>query len=185
MELPVSSKTVRVQAIDTTTRMSCDANAFVQPQIKNHERLNFKTLCFLLEHDGEFILFDCGSRKDFWNSSPQTSKMIGSHVPGLEIKSGVDEILVNQGFDLDNLSMISFPSFPYVFVLMLDRGHCLESLALGPCRRRFQVPSVNGYCCWAWLHSKLCAWVAREPRESCASKRPKVSQLTGTADQNC
>ncbi|RKK10095.1 hypothetical protein BFJ65_g15395 [Fusarium oxysporum f. sp. cepae] len=106
LELPSSSKTVRVQAIDTTTRMSCDANAFVQPQIKNHERLNFKTLCFLLEHDGEFILFDCGSRKDFWNSSPQTSKMIGSHVPGLEIKSGVDEILVNQGFDLDNLKAI-------------------------------------------------------------------------------
>ncbi|KAH7150757.1 beta-lactamase-like protein [Fusarium sp. MPI-SDFR-AT-0072] len=106
LELPSSSKTVRVKAIDTTTRMSCDANAFVQPQIKNHERLNFKTLCFLLEHDGEFILFDCGSRKDFWNSSPQTSKMIGSHVPGLEIKSGVDEILVNQGFDLDNLKAI-------------------------------------------------------------------------------
>ncbi|KAF5617821.1 metallo-beta-lactamase superfamily [Fusarium sp. NRRL 25303] len=106
LELPTSSKTIRVKAIDTTTRMACDSRAFVQPQIKNHDRLDFRTLCFLLEHDGEYVLFDCGARKDFWNSSPHTSEMIGAHVPSLEVESGVDEILVGHGYELDNLKAI-------------------------------------------------------------------------------
>jgi len=105
LELPSSTKTVRVRAIDTTTRMACDAYAFVQPQIQGHEKLNFKTMCFLIEHEGEHILFDCGSRKDFWNGSPHTQSMIGGHVPAVEIEYGVDEILTMQGFGLQDLSM--------------------------------------------------------------------------------
>ncbi|KAM6510428.1 hypothetical protein FSOLCH5_010868 [Fusarium solani] len=106
LELPSSTRTVRVRAIDTTTQMACDAHAFVQPQIKGHEKLNFKTMCFLIEHEGEHILFDCGSRKDFWNGSPHTQSMIGGHVPAVEIKYGVDEILTMRGFNLHDLKAI-------------------------------------------------------------------------------
>jgi hypothetical protein len=108
LHLPASSKTVRVRAIDTTTRMVCDARAFVQPPIAGHEKLNFKTMCFLLEHTTtsgpEYVLFDCGSRKDFWNGSPQTQRMIGGHVPAVQIDKGVDEILTSTGFNLQDLS---------------------------------------------------------------------------------
>lgn len=106
--LPASSSTVRVRAVDTTTRMTCDARAFVQPRLEGHEKLNFKTMCFLIDHAGasgtEYLLFDCGSRKDFWNGSPQTKRMIGRHVPAVEIDYGVDEILVAGGFRLADLS---------------------------------------------------------------------------------
>ncbi|KAH7118339.1 beta-lactamase-like protein [Dactylonectria macrodidyma] len=110
LDLPASSKTVRVRAIDTTTRMVCDARAFVQPPIAGHEKLNFKTMCFLLEHTAasgsEHVLFDCGSRKDFWNGSPQTKRMIGGHVPAVQIDKGVDEILTSAGLHLEDLKAI-------------------------------------------------------------------------------
>ncbi|KAF7556590.1 hypothetical protein G7Z17_g1350 [Cylindrodendrum hubeiense] len=110
LHLPASSTTVRVQAIDTTTRMVCDARAFVQPPLVGHEKLNFKTMCFLLEHTtssgSEHVLFDCGSRKDFWNGSPQTKRMIEGHVPAVQVDHGVDEILTSAGFDLADLKAI-------------------------------------------------------------------------------
>ncbi|KAK2468907.1 hypothetical protein H9L39_19499 [Fusarium oxysporum f. sp. albedinis] len=140
LELPASSKTVQVKAIDTTTRMACDARAFVQPQIKNHERLNFRTLCFLLEHDGEFILFDCGSRKDFWNSSPQTSEMIGAQVPGLEIESGVHEILVEQGFNLDDLKAIVWSHWHWDHVGDGSKFPASTDIVVGPGFTKSFVP---------------------------------------------
>ncbi|KIL89306.1 hypothetical protein FAVG1_07700 [Fusarium avenaceum] len=111
LKLPHSNSTVRVHAIDTTTRMVCDARAFVQPAIAGHDKLNFKTMCFLIEHDDpvsgkEYVLFDCGSRKDFWNGSPQTQRMIGGHVPAVDVEFGVDEILTKGGFDLQQLKAI-------------------------------------------------------------------------------
>ncbi len=113
LDLPKSSQTVCVRAIDTTTNMVCDSFAFVQPEIPLHKKFNFKTMCFLIEHKNhdktQNILFDCGARKDFWNGSPQTKRMIGGHVPGLQVDMGVDEVLENGGFDLKSLSMLSSP----------------------------------------------------------------------------
>lgn len=110
LDLPLSSKTVRVRAIDTTTRMVCSSDAFVKPVIKGHETLNFKTLAFLVEHDGpsgtDHVLFDAGSRKDFWNGSPKIQAMIKACSPGMEAEFGVEEILVASGLELSKLSMI-------------------------------------------------------------------------------
>lgn len=109
LRVPASPNTVRVRAIDTTTRMVCNAGTFVEPSIKGHERLNFDTMCFLVDHATDFgtehVLFDCGARKDYWNSPPSTKKMIGTNIPALEIQYGVDEILTMNGFDLEDLSM--------------------------------------------------------------------------------
>lgn len=120
LHLPVSAATVRVKAIDSTTRMVVNAHAFVQPPIAQHATLNLNTMCFLLghrtQHDdsgdsgssySEYVLFDCGSRKDFWNGSPQTNKMIVANMVGKQVDYGVDEILTSTGFDLSNLSETS------------------------------------------------------------------------------
>ena len=94
--------------------MACNAHAFVQPSIPNHTILNLKTMCFLLEHKSEggspseYVLFDCGSRKDYWNGSPKTCSMIANNLVGMQVEYGVDEILTASGFDLSLLSMDSF-----------------------------------------------------------------------------
>lgn len=115
--IPPSDHCVRVRAVNTSTRMVCDARAFVRPVMKNHAKLNFPTLCFLLERmtaDGpRYVLYDLGSRKDFWNGSPISKSMIGNHVLGLEVEKGVDEILTDQGIELDKLGMsIQINIFP-------------------------------------------------------------------------
>ncbi|KAJ3496155.1 hypothetical protein NLG97_g2865 [Lecanicillium saksenae] len=106
--LPPSANTVLVRAIDTESKMVCNANAFVQPTIAGHEKLNFTTMCFLLERPSasgaEYVLFDCGLRKDFWNTTPVIQRKIGSFVPGIDVPRGVDEILTGQGFNLSNLT---------------------------------------------------------------------------------
>ncbi|KAJ6780906.1 hypothetical protein PWT90_03981 [Aphanocladium album] len=105
--LPPSANTVLVRAVDTESKMVCNADAFVQPTIAGHEKLNFTTMCFLIEHQSrsgtEHVLFDCGMRKDFWNCTPVVQSTIGSFVPGIEVARGVDEILTDKGFDLSNL----------------------------------------------------------------------------------
>ncbi|CAK7202831.1 hypothetical protein SEUCBS139899_005558 [Sporothrix eucalyptigena] len=112
LNLPASSSTVRVQAVDSTTRMSCNAHAFVRPPIENHTTLNLTTLCFLIEHksgDGlpsEFVLFDCGSRKDYWNSSPQTKEMIATNLVGMQVDYNMDEILMASGLDFKQLKSV-------------------------------------------------------------------------------
>lgn len=125
LTLPTSGKTVRVRAVDTTALLVCDAGAFVQPLVDGHEKMNMKTMCVMLDHEGpngmEHVLFDCGARKDFWNGSPQASRMIGGHVPGLDVKYGVDEILQNSGFDLSHLSKTASSRKPHLEISLLTR----------------------------------------------------------------
>ena len=106
--LPPGSKQVRVRAIDTTTRLACDPGLMMEPAINDNRSFEMQTMCFLLDHQGEqgteHVLFDCGSRKDFWNSSPHTCNVIATYITGLEVKYGVHEILESSGFNLENLS---------------------------------------------------------------------------------
>ena len=111
LQIPPSTSTVRVQAIDTTTNLHCDASAFMRPIIPGHEKLNLPTMCFLLENKSQsrFVLFDCGARKDFWNGPPNLKMMIASHTEGVKIEKGVDELLVDSGFDLAKLGEFLLP----------------------------------------------------------------------------
>lgn len=137
LNLPKSNATVRVRAIDTEAKLVVNSNAFVQPPIKGHEKLNLTTMCFLVEHEGsggtEYVLFDCGPRKDLWNTTPKTQQKIGSFVPGVEVERGVDEVLTSKGFDLNNLPTFgdTAPSL-HDTNMRPDRCNGLESLALGP-----------------------------------------------------
>jgi hypothetical protein len=122
LRIPPSTSTVRLQAIDTTTNLHCDASAFIRPIVPGHEKLNLPTMCFLLENKSQskFILFDCGSRKDFWNGPPKTKMMIAGHTEGVKIEKGVDEVLVDSGFDLANLGEFLLFYAPLTFSF----GYC-------------------------------------------------------------
>ncbi|MCJ1421068.1 hypothetical protein MMC32_007430 [Xylographa parallela] len=106
--IPASTAVIHIKAINTTSDLLCSAEGFVTPIIPGHEVLNLPTLCFLLENKslGRSVLFDCGSRKDFWNFPPVVKQMLRDIIPGLRVEKGVDEILKEAEYDLDKLDSI-------------------------------------------------------------------------------
>jgi hypothetical protein len=99
---------VTVSAINTTTNIISPSKYFVEPIIKGHEHLQLPTFAFLIQNKklNKSILFDAGSRKDWWNFSPANVKAIENAVPALEIEKGVDEILTEGGVGLDSIEGI-------------------------------------------------------------------------------
>ncbi|KAI9812415.1 MAG: hypothetical protein M1827_004646 [Pycnora praestabilis] len=108
LHLPSSSSTVEVKIINTTTDIVVPAEAFVQPVIKGHEKLNLPTFAFLVENKklGRTILFDCGCRKDWWNFAPSVHDLIKKAIPGLNIEKNINEILEEGGVDLKTIESI-------------------------------------------------------------------------------
>lgn len=107
LNLPKSDVCMEVTIINTTTDIVCPSSGFVRPVLKGHEYLNLPTFCFHLKHpSGKEIMFDLGSRKDYWNFSPPSFETIKAIIPGLDIRKGVDEILREGGKDPKNISTI-------------------------------------------------------------------------------
>ncbi|CAG9984539.1 unnamed protein product [Clonostachys byssicola] len=136
LNLPKGDQVVNVHAIDTTTTLVCDAFAFIEPTQPGHEKINMKTMCFLLEHKtseaSEYVLFDCGSRKDFWNGSPTASRMIGGHVPSLIVEKGVDEILVEGGLDLSQLKALIWSHWHWDHIGDASKFPATVDIVVGP-----------------------------------------------------
>lgn len=108
LNLPKSSSIVELSIINTTTNLVAPAKSFVQPIIKGHETINMPTFSFILKHkgSGKTILFDIGSRKDWWNFAPSVTSLIKAVIPGLNIKKNVDEILTEGGVDIQDVDGI-------------------------------------------------------------------------------
>lgn len=108
LNIPKSRNVVTVHAVNTTTDMVVPADAFTSPTIPGLEQLNLHTFAFLIENKslGKTILFDCGSRKDWWNYSPSVKASVEDKIPGLDIKKNVNEILEEGGFDLGKIDKI-------------------------------------------------------------------------------
>jgi hypothetical protein len=106
-ELLLSNNVVIVRAIDTTTNMCCNSVNLVEPDIPGNENLNLPTIAFLVEHkpSGKKVLFDCGSRKDYWNFPPFLYQALLKAQPGLKIEKNVNEILEG-GCDLMTIDSI-------------------------------------------------------------------------------
>ncbi|KAJ5465923.1 beta-lactamase-like protein [Penicillium desertorum] len=136
IKIPTSDHCIRVRAVNTTTRMVCDARAFVEPVIKHHTKLNLPTLCFLLErqtNDGpRYTLYDCGARKDFWNGSPMAKSMISNHISGLEVEKGVEEVLLENGIDLGKLDAIVWSHWHWDHIGDVSRFPDSVDIVVGP-----------------------------------------------------
>ncbi|KAJ5398590.1 beta-lactamase-like protein [Penicillium sp. CMV-2018d] len=144
VDIPPSDHCVRVRAVNTTTRMVCDAEPFVQPVIRNHTKLNFPTLCFLLERQTtngiRYILYDLGSRKDFWNGSPTSKSMIGKHVSGLVVEKGVEEVLLENGVNLDHIDAIVWSHWHWDHIGDASKFPDSVDLVVGPGFRESFLP---------------------------------------------
>ena len=108
LELPKSSHTVRVRAVDTTALMTIKSESFIDPVQPGHEYINITDLAFLVEHEplGQKVMFDLGCRKDYWNLPPVIQKRLGDVIPGLKVKQDISEILEDKGITLDSISSI-------------------------------------------------------------------------------
>jgi hypothetical protein len=113
-ELPKSDAIVTVRAINTTTDMYSSAVNFVEPVIPGHEQLNMTTLAFLIEHQstGQKVLFDAGSRKDYWNFPPFIYQALLKASLGLKIEKNVSEILEEGGVDLKDVNSVIWRYVP-------------------------------------------------------------------------
>lgn len=105
LNIPASSHTVRLRAIDAKTQMCCSSKGFIQPILPGYEVLNFTSVTFLIEHLTlhKKVLFDCGARKDFENFSPTIKKRLNLNVRGLKIEKDVHEIVQEAGIPLEEL----------------------------------------------------------------------------------
>jgi len=106
MQLPRSQAIVEVQLIDTTTNITIDADGFIQPILPSHKRLRMPTYCFLVKHptSKQNVMFDCGARKNWRDLPPKLVEVIAE--ADITVDKSVDEILIDGGFNLENLNSI-------------------------------------------------------------------------------
>ncbi|CAI7607627.1 unnamed protein product [Penicillium glandicola] len=107
LSLPQSDHIVRVKMLDTTTNLTAQARVFVEPPVAGHETLNFKAFAFLIENErtGKKVMFDLGTRKDYWNLAPAVVQEFGldSLMTGVKVDKDVAQILVEGGVSLDTI----------------------------------------------------------------------------------
>ena len=108
LQLPQSNSIVQVHIINSTTELVAPARALVDQVPKGHETLNLPDYAFLIRSktEGKSILFDNGSRKDWWNFSPLTLDLLRNDIPALNVAKDVHEILAEGGVDPRTISSI-------------------------------------------------------------------------------
>ena len=108
LHLPHSPHTVSVSIINTTAHLSqIPSCLFLRPAYQGHKLMDIANFAFLIEHNGQKILFDLGVRKDWEANSPPSlvdpMKLGGWKV---EVEKSVSEILQDNGISLDSIDAV-------------------------------------------------------------------------------
>lgn len=108
MDIPQSDNIVRVKLLDTTTYLTGKGFVFVDPVVPGHETFSFYDLAFLIENEahGKRVMFDLGTRKDYWNLAPAVQRVFGADtvMDGMRIDKNVSEVLEEGGVRLESIS---------------------------------------------------------------------------------
>lgn len=107
LNIPTSSNTVKVQIIDTTAQIRCNADYFLSPAVGGLDVLVFKVYAFLIENagSGKKVLFDLGVRRDWENlATPMVERL--REIFDVDVKKGVSQILEENGVGLEEISSI-------------------------------------------------------------------------------
>lgn len=112
LDLPQGNGTVRLQVIDTGSKLLCRAKTLLEPEIAGHEFLNLPNVCWLVENltTGRKVLFDCGVRKNFKDLPPAALEVLGVSAPGLHVDWDVADVLRASLVDLGTIGATPFPS---------------------------------------------------------------------------
>ncbi|MCJ1309165.1 hypothetical protein MMC25_002820 [Agyrium rufum] len=108
LHIPPSTSTCAVHILNTTCDVTIPSTGIVSPTLPGHTIINLPTFSFLIQNRalGKNVLFDLGSRKDWWNLSPVTANGIEEGIPGLRVTKGVDEVLADAGFDVEKVDVL-------------------------------------------------------------------------------
>ena len=93
---------VKVQIIDTTSRIRAPVSAFMLPGITGHECLQAPAFSFLVEQPSTHrkVVFDLGLRKDWENLPPVILNQLKPPHWAVNVEKNVAEILQDSGIDV-------------------------------------------------------------------------------------
>ncbi|OCT51768.1 metallo-beta-lactamase superfamily protein [Cladophialophora carrionii] len=145
LNVPVSSHTCDIWAINTTCDIVCQSALLMGPENPGHENLNLPTFAFYIHNTrlNKRVLFDNGARKDWWNTTPQTYKGITlKGAVGIRVKENVYDILAAGGVDPDTIDAVVWSHFHRDHVGNIQLFPASTELVVGP---GFQKSFVPGY----------------------------------------
>ncbi|KAF2739156.1 hypothetical protein EJ04DRAFT_484632 [Polyplosphaeria fusca] len=108
INIPQSSNTAIVRAIDTTTRIRMPVGTMFEPNIKGHTRLTSPSYSFLIENErsGRKVLFDLGTQKKWREQAPSVVSMIDECGWDVTVEKDVADILQEHGLPLASINSI-------------------------------------------------------------------------------
>ncbi|CAK7203201.1 hypothetical protein SEUCBS139899_005932 [Sporothrix eucalyptigena] len=109
LDIPPSTSTVRIRAIDCRSDQVVDASAFIDPVLPGQATLNLPTMAFLVDHPAKRkrVLFDCGGRRDHQMYALGVRQKMDEILIGMKTERDIDEILLEAGITLETVdSMI-------------------------------------------------------------------------------
>ncbi|RDH22963.1 hypothetical protein M747DRAFT_276298 [Aspergillus niger ATCC 13496] len=134
LELPKSDRTVRVRMVDTTTLMTVDTGFLIQPVQPGHETLNLTDVAFLIEHEesNQKVMFDLGTRKDYWNLPPAVRQPFDQAMKSARVDKDVTEILCEKGIELRDIGSVIWSHYHWDHIGNVALFPISTSLVVGP-----------------------------------------------------
>ncbi|OJJ95142.1 hypothetical protein ASPACDRAFT_127631 [Aspergillus aculeatus ATCC 16872] len=134
LDIPQSNHTVRVKMVDTTTMMSIRTETLIQPVQSGHEFLNMTDVAFLIESEAlnKKVMFDLGTRKDYWNLPTVAKSGITRIIPALKVEKDVGEILTESGITLEGITSIIWSHYHWDHVGDVSKFPASTALIVGP-----------------------------------------------------
>ncbi|KAK7022881.1 hypothetical protein VNI00_016868 [Paramarasmius palmivorus] len=142
--IPPSSSTVSVRMINGSgPDASVPSVLFVEPVLPGRESLPAPAYSFLIEHDGQRILFDLGTRKDQENLSPAYRAML-STIGGFNItvEKDVVEQLEDGGIDAKDIDTVIWSHTHLDHIGDMSKFPPSTTLVIGPGSTRASYPTV-------------------------------------------
>lgn len=134
-ELTPITNTCKLWAINTTCDIVCRSTSFMEPEKEGHEKLNLPTYAFYIHNTrlDRRVLFDNGSRRDWWNVPPAVLNGIqNKSVSGFAVQRDVHEILTAGGVDPKAIEAVVWSHFHWDHIGNMSLFPKSTSLVVGP-----------------------------------------------------